>query len=392
MSDVLTVKTLGSFSVSIGDTVVSDSYTRSSKVWRIFKYLITNRHKMVTVEALIDMLWPDEGPGNPQKSLYTLMSRLRKLLSTSDGDANYIIFQHDCYQWDPKLAISLDVADFERLVKLAEGERTDEEKTPLLQKAVEIYTGDYLAESAFEIWALPVTNYYKRLYMRSVTELAEIYSRSGDQDSIIQLCNKAIENEPFEEKLHERLIQALFINGELTTAKQIFKRFTEAVKKEFGADPSEEFRAACSGILSAGGKQLNLTTIKKRLDGESNQNGAYFCTADIFNQIYMFDKRSDERMKFPIFLALITLEPEIHYANDDKSLRSAILTLRKCLTGTLRGGDIVSQYSKNQFLLMLSARMLEDAKTAMTRVKAMFEEANTAIPCRILVHLSQIGK
>jgi len=391
MSDVLTVKTLGKFSVSIGDTVISDNSTRSHKVWKIFKYLITNRHKMVTVEALIDVLWPDEGPDNPQKSLYTLMSRLRKLLNTG-GDVNYILFQHDSYQWDPKLPIDLDVADFEHWIKLAEGLHTDEEKVPLLKNAIEIYTGDYMGESAFEIWILPVTNYYKRIYMRSLSELAEIYSRAGDQDEIIQLCNKAIEIEPFEESLHERLIKALFINGEMPAAKQIYKRFTEAVKKEFGAEPSEEFRASCGSMLSIGNKQLNLTTIKKKLDGESRQNGAYFCTADIFNQIYVFDKRSDERMKFPIFLALITVEPELHDSNEEKSLRSAMLTLRQCLMGTLRGGDIVSQYSKNQFLLMLSARLLEDAKTAMSRVKGQFENAGAGIPCKILIHLSQIGK
>ena len=393
MSDVLAVRTLGNFSVSIGDVVVSDSSARSHKVWKIFKYLITNRHKKVTVEALIDVLWPDGEPDNPQKSLYTLMSRLRKLLNSGGGsDKAYILFQHDCYQWNPGLSTSLDVADFERLVKLAESTHTDQEKLPLLKEAVNIYTGDYMAESAFEMWVMPVTNYYKRLYLRSVNELADIYTRLGSQDEIIQLCNKAIENEPFEENLHERVIQANFINGEITAARQHYRRFTESVKKEFGAEPSEEFRASCQGMLSVGSKQLNLASIKRKLEGESGRNGAFFCTADVFNQIYMLDKRADERMKFPIFLALITLDVDADDSSESRFLRNAMLILRQSLMNTLRSSDIVSQYSKNQFLLMLSAWLTEEAKTAMSRVKHSFEESYSETTCSIKIHLSQMGK
>jgi len=320
------------------------------------------------------------------------MSRLRKLLNSGGNEMQYILFQHDCYQLNPALPINLDVADFERMVKLAEGVRGDAERLPLLKQAANIYTGDYMSESDFEMWVLPVTNYYRRLYMRSVIELADIYARMGAQDEIIDLCGKAIENEPFEESLHERAIQALFINGDVEAAKKHYKRFKDSVRKEFGAEPSEEFRAACRGILTVGNKQLSLTTIKRKLEMESERSGAFYCGADIFNQIYTFDKRSDERMKFPVFLALMTLSAEDDDSADEKAIKNAMLILRQCLLKTLRTGDIVSQYSKNQFLLMLSARVTEDAKTAVGRVRHMFDESGIGPQCKILIHLSQIGK
>jgi len=345
---------------------------------------------MVTVDALIEMLWPDSGPDNPQKSLYTLMSRLRKTI-LSDSENQYILYRHDSYQWNPYLKVDLDIADFEHLVKLAEGTRDDKEKISLLEGAVNIYTGDYLGEVEYEIWVLPVTNYYKRLYLRALNELTSIYSRHGMQDEIIQLCSKAIEIEPFEESLHEHAIHALFINGDIVAAKKLYNRFTESVRKEFGADPSEEFRISCQSVLSTGNKQLNLAAIKRKLEGESTRTGAYFCTADIFNQFYAFDKRSDERMKFPVFLALITLETDAS-DDDQKAFKNAMYTLRQCLIKTLRTGDVISQYSKNQFLLMLSARVTDEAKAAMVRVKRIFEEESKGTFCKVHVHLSQIGK
>ena len=74
MQSALTVRTLGVFSVSVGEKAVSDNSVRSQKLWKVFKYLLTNRHKMTSVESLIDVLWPDEEPDNPQKSLQTLLS------------------------------------------------------------------------------------------------------------------------------------------------------------------------------------------------------------------------------------------------------------------------------------------------------------------------------
>ena len=132
---MLTVKTLGNFSVTVGETVVSESTSRSSKVWKIFKYLITYRHKMVPIETLIDVLWSDDEPENPQKSLYTLMSRLRKVLSVRGEDSLHILFTHNCYRWNPDVKMDLDVAEFEETLKRAWDSKSDDEKLNMLRRA-----------------------------------------------------------------------------------------------------------------------------------------------------------------------------------------------------------------------------------------------------------------
>ena len=85
MEERLIVRTLGAFTVMREGRTISDSSARSYKVWKIFKYLVTNRHKMLSTEALIDIIWPDEQPANPLKSLHAIMFRLRKLLDRN-GD------------------------------------------------------------------------------------------------------------------------------------------------------------------------------------------------------------------------------------------------------------------------------------------------------------------
>jgi len=381
--------------VRLGDTIISSDSARSQKVWKVFKRLITSRHKTVTVESLIETLWPEDEPLDPQKSLYTLISRLRKLLNPDGEDRPYILYQHNSYQWNPQVPVYLDVAVFEQLLKSAEGVRSDEEKLPLLKEAVALYIGDYLPESTSEVWALSMSNYYKRLYLRAVSDLADIYARQGNLDEIIRLCSDAIANEPYEENLQERLIRALFLNGEIATAQQHYNRFTDLILKEFGAEPSEEFRALFKGIWDQDTGSYDLASIKRKLDSENGRVGAYFCTSDIFNQFYLFDKRADERMKFPVFLALITVSSVRPLHNDTsaelKFLKNVMLTLRQSLMRTLRRGDVVSQYSKNQFVLMLSAYLPQDAETALTRVNTLFASEYKGDPAQIDYSLSQIG-
>jgi DNA-binding SARP family transcriptional activator len=391
MRDMLRIHTLGMFSVRKGDTVISDASARSQKVWRIFKYLITNRHRMVPVETLIKVVWPEDEPDNPLKSLYTLIARLRRLLNDKTAADSYILFQHDSYQWNAKLPYFLDVAEFEHLISSAKQAQLDHEKQDLLKKAVEMYIGDYLSESAYEAWAQPVTNYYKRLYLTAVAELADIYARLSCQDEIIRLCTRAIENEPYEESLYERLIQALLIDGKLAEAQKQYRYFSDLMEKEFGAQPSEEIRALYQEMQGADGKEADLAAIKQKLEAGNSQSGVFFCASDIFSQIYQFDKRSDERTKFPVFLGLVSLQ----YKEDDlpgtKSLKAVMATLRQSLMRTLRKGDIVSHYSKNQYLLMLSAYHPEDAQAALDRVRRVFDRDSAGFPCELEISLSQIG-
>lgn len=391
MADILTINTLGRFSVSIGDKVVSDNFTRSQKIWKIFKYLITNRHKMVTIESLIDMLWPDEGPANPQKSLFTLMSRLRKLFSENGADCQYILYHHDCYQWNLNTAFILDIVEFERVLAMAAGTDSNEEKISYLKQALDIYKGDYLAESTFELWVLPMNHYYSRLYIRHVMELTEIYTRLGLHDEVIQVCSRAIGIVPFEESLHERLIYAMHVNGDTIDARKHYDRFVNMMSKEFGAAPSEEFRILCRNLWDLNGEQLKLSDIKHKLDMEPSRDNAYFCSAGIFNQIYQLEKRANERIKFPIFLALVTVLHKRDDSADIKIIKSAMQALRQCMMSTLRRGDIISQYSKNQYLLMLSARLPNDVEAAMSRVKRLFFSKFEEAFCDLEIHLSQIG-
>lgn len=392
MSGMLTINTLGKFSLSVDGKMISDYSVRSQKVWRIFKYLITNRHKVVTTEALMEILWPEQGPKDPLKLLYTHMSRLRHMLQTGEASENYILYRQNGYQWNSEVKIDLDAANFENLLASAHDASTDEEKCFFLKAAVALYAGDYLSESASETWALPVTNYYKRLYLRAVNELADIYARGSEFEEIIMLCNGATEKEPYDESLHERLIQALLLNNETARAKKQYRHIEELMQREFGARPSDGLQALYAEMSgNDGDKPYDLTAIKLSLEREDTRRGAYFCTSDMFRQIYQIDMRSEERIQFPVILGVITVLDADGGLLEEKVHKNAMRSLRQCLTNTLRRGDVISQYTKYQFLLLLSAYLPKDAEKAMERVKRVFESGCRDKKIELDITLSQLG-
>lgn len=100
-SQILRIETLGNFSVRVGDEMLSDSSPRAGQVWKLFKYIITNRATPIPTDKLIDLLWPEEEVDNPIKALYTLVYRLRSILNEHfDEKQEFIIFQHNSYIWN----------------------------------------------------------------------------------------------------------------------------------------------------------------------------------------------------------------------------------------------------------------------------------------------------
>lgn len=391
MAEELVIHTLGNFFVSLGGKDISDATSRSRKVWTIFKYLLTNRHRLATTEALIEVLWPIESPDDPLKTLYSHVSRLRRLLQAGGKSVDYILYRQNGYQWNPQAPVYLDIVDFEQTVKMARSLSVDEDKLLLLQRAVELYGGDFLADSSHESWALPLVNYYKRLYIQAVNELAEIYARNSAQDEIISLCNRAIQLEPYEETLYVRLIQALLINGETAQAQKCYQCIADLLFKELGAQPSQELQILWLEMRGNDSEQADIVEIKNRLEARDEPRGAYFCTADMFKQFYQFDKRSDERLNFPVFLGLITISSADGTELTTKQIKSAMSKLRQCMMRTLRQGDVVSQYSRCQYLTMLSAYFPKDAETALVRIRKLFIAEYAGEPCNLQTNLSKVG-
>ncbi len=375
---VLTVRTLGTFAVFSGSNVLSSASPRAQNLWKLFKYILTNRDHPISTDRLIDLLWPDGDCENPIKALYSLMYRLRSLLNSGEAPKqDYILFRHNSYMWNPDVPCKIDAEDFDRYAAQAgEFDRNRLSRIACYQKALELYQGDYLSESAMEDWVLPWANYYKRIYSSCVKPLAKLLMDDGDFTAAVRVCEQAIERDPYEEVLHEMLINCLINMGQLTQAMTHYNYISNLLYKELGVQPSERLQKLYKSIhQSAQDVQYDLRTIKLSMrEDPGASHGAFLCDIEVFRQLYKLEARTMERSGQVAYVAVITITTPSHMLPDNRTLNEAMYLLRQVTVGSLRRGDVVSQYSKSQLVLLLATITLEDCELVLGRIRRNFSQ------------------
>ena len=395
MGRQLKISTFGSFQISDG-VQDCDVMNKQSKMWSVLKYLIAFYGKPVPADRLADAIWASEDYDDPSKVLRNMIYRLRKTLVTYGGETQYILYDKGNYFWNPEADCQIDVLEFNRLLNLArDTAKPNEERIILYNNVIDLYNGPFLGDSATEVWMLVFTDYYRRLFLQVVNELANLYESNSLPDDIVMLCDRAIASEPYEESLYIRQIQTLIDNGEYVHAKQQYRSFEHLILREFGTKPSQSLERLSYEIDKATNNEPGgIDEITQLLETGSTKQGAFFCGPETFRQIYTFDKRAEERIQFPVFLALIvlTIPDDVEESRRERELKESMKLLRNVLVKSLRNGDVIAQYSKCQFVLMLTALNEEGGMAALRRMKYLFTNKYGKERGQIEYHLSPIGK
>lgn len=370
------VTTLGRFSVCIGDNVISDSSAKSQRVWKLFKYLITNSGKSIPTDRLIDILWQDgDGADNPTKALYSLMHRLRSFVSDAMPQASdFILFNHGSYICKTDGYCDIDCYNFERLsTKSLVHSTSGEQQEQFLKEAVNLYGGDYLGEIAYEEWVVPVAAYYSRIYVNSVNNLCQIYLSSQRYEEIVSLCERAISINNLEESFHQQLIRAYINMGRLVSASSHYEYVCKMLNKELGVEPSVELQALNREIHRAGQNAVgNITDIKNSLKEAGNINGTFYCDFQTFRHLYQLEMRERTRTGKSVFLVLITASFENIQNASSSLIAQAMRSLKTACNQSLRKGDVISQFSSAQLICLLSSMAYEDGQTILERIRRNF--------------------
>ena len=180
---------LGRFSISYKGKVYVCDTGSSKKVFNLLQYLIVNRKSMVTYESLIYAMKLDEGNKNPMAVLKNLIYRVRTLLKESGlPEEKYILQTGGMYRWNNNIDCFIDTEVFEEYVKKSEDQsRTIEEQGEYITKAIGIYGGKFLPKSSIELWIVPLSTYYDRLFEKSVMRYYDILSHTHDYASMIDI-------------------------------------------------------------------------------------------------------------------------------------------------------------------------------------------------------------
>ncbi|WP_433511400.1 BTAD domain-containing putative transcriptional regulator [Nonomuraea sp. CA-143628] len=194
--------------------------------------------RTVTSERLIDMLWPQEPPGNAANALQTLVRRLRVALRP------YEIVESRTGGY--ALAVDADLVDALRFRRLTSLAKLDPTRLAKLDEALALWRGPALAGLGAVPYLANVAAGLEEDRLAAIEARAEARLAAG----LVADLATEVAAHPLRERLCALEMRGLAAAGRQADALALFERTRRTLADELGVDPGPELRAAHLAVVS----------------------------------------------------------------------------------------------------------------------------------------------
>ncbi|MFA0814190.1 MAG: BTAD domain-containing putative transcriptional regulator [Anaerofustis sp.] len=389
------IQLLGRFEILQNDRQVLDKVSQSKKTRDLLAYLILQKNRAVPHAELFENLWAEDENANPESSLRTLLYRYRSLLEAEQVDIlrDSVKTGRGMYRWNSELGCRIDVFEFEDLCKEGISAELCDQRLLACQKALALYRGDLLPMSSGEPWVIPKSVYYHELYLKNVFQLIQLLKEKEDNEQIIDVCQKALNIDLFEDCLHIELIQALMRSGKNKAALQQYQATSDIYYKQLGVAPSENIRSMYKHIIRIGqDMETDIVKIQQNIETEDEPEGAFVCEYEVFKRIYHLQCRQMERTGGSMFISLMTVNNATDSVFDPESVDVIMNKLLDVAQNSLRRSDMIARYSSLQYVIMLPRVTYETGKIVMERIKVAFYKRYSKQPIVVTYKLKPMAR
>ena len=375
----ISVQMLGGFSIQWNGQKIDDQSNRMRKVWLLLAYLIYHRNSTLTQSHFLQLL-QSKGDDHidPNGNLKALFYRARTLLNQLDPSAGHDLILHKSgnYSWNTEIPLELDVEVFEQLYREGTAASDSAKKLELYLQATDLYSGDFLPKLASDAWAMPISAYYHRIYLETAENALALLMETHRWADAAALCRKALQIEPYSESLYQQLMQCKLAEGDRASVLAIYEDMSELLFSNFGVMPSDESRALYrEANRSTEDASLPSDTIRDLSREPGSAKGALFCEYDFFKLLYQAQARALIRNGDVIHIALFSVRGPRNKELSRRSLDRAMENLKELILGNLRQGDVVTQCSASQLIVMLPQANFENSGAVCQRlIKAFFRQ------------------
>jgi DNA-binding SARP family transcriptional activator len=215
----------------------------------VLVHLTLSEARAVSVDLLIDALWPEEPPAGARNALQVKVSRLRNLLG---AQAHRLTYAQGAY----RLQVSQDDTDVGRFAASVErGEAALREKKYAdalaeLECGLQAWQGTPLAEFAHHPRVVAARSRLAELYTTALEAHAE--ARLTDpvtRTTAIADLRSLLEREPLRPRARRALMWGLELGGRRAEALAIYDAGRRLFSQTTGLEPPVELRAAFERLL-----------------------------------------------------------------------------------------------------------------------------------------------
>lgn len=366
----------------------------TSKMVHLFLLLLSTRDCGIRREELIETLYGDSDLDQASNSFRGLVFRLRKnLVAAGLPQGEYITNKAGIYRWESgDIQVYLDVEEFTKAAEQGLLEEDKSEQQRLLEKADELYRGEFLPAMIGDEWVAVSNRRLQDLYFQCMRKLMELLKQQKSNGKLLRCCEKMADMYPYEEWQLAKLDCLI----ELKEYKYGLRYYDEVVafyQDEFGLLPSDELKMRLQSIREHMNYDIqSINEIQERFLEEEEPGGATYCDLSVFTVAYRYMMKVLDRTGMSAYLMLYTLTDKnrmpIEKTEVLEDVRGAMFHSVKM---SVRKSDLYTRYGKNQFLILLVGSNQRGCERVADRIKKNFYELNTRRRVDIYYTISSIA-
>ncbi|MBA2679210.1 MAG: hypothetical protein H0U76_12530, partial [Ktedonobacteraceae bacterium] len=268
----LSISTLGQFrlerhsqqgSTRRGRRDSIDTNWQQRPVRSLLGYLLCCPDRRASREQIRTALWLEDDDTSARSQLNKAANALRKLfghptveggqeVASQPSGAESWLFQMDSEELvlAPQERIWVDADAFDAAVSRlrADHSQNGEQREQALREAIALYRGDFLVEERDADWVVARRQELRRNWIELQLEMADLCVQREDFAATIKVLDTLLAKDPTNESAIQRLIIVLARSRRRIEALHAYKRFEEALQREYKAVPAPDTRALFDAI------------------------------------------------------------------------------------------------------------------------------------------------
>ncbi|MFF3822029.1 BTAD domain-containing putative transcriptional regulator [Streptomyces bluensis] len=227
---------------------------QGSKQRAVLGHLLLNANRVVSVSALMDVLWPlGDTPNSARKILHNAVWGLRGVLAASEGTAceASLVTRPPGYVLQVALT-NVDLFEFRRLAGEGQGQLaagSPEAAAGTLRQALGLWRGDVLADLVEEGFTWPELAGIDHARTDVLEDYFDAELALGRHHSVLREIEAAVEADTLRERLCGQLMLALYRCGRHTEALGLYIRIRERLVGELGLEPGQRLQELQQAVL-----------------------------------------------------------------------------------------------------------------------------------------------
>jgi DNA-binding SARP family transcriptional activator len=229
---------------TLGDTTVlgvpGDGDWIEQRAGQLLKFLLCHRRHVVRSEAIGDALWPELGiraGANVRYFIRTLRNHLEPARPPG-APSSFVVAARGGYALST--GIEVDADEFERLANdgasaFALGDASTAQL--LLERALAMYGGEFLADEPYAEWALAERERLHKLAADSYRLLLRMHVSAGELDAAARCADKLVALEPWDAEVQRAQLVLCLRRGRRSEALRRYRHLERSYRREFGDQP-----------------------------------------------------------------------------------------------------------------------------------------------------------